>query len=225
MVYLLKVNVLLAVFYGFYRLLFVRDTFFGWRRVALLLLMAAAVLLPALDFSWWVESHEQTANLAEVYREVMLPAVTVVGSGERFPWWNLLTLLYIIGVAVLLARMMWQLVTIVRLASPHPAASVHYLRNASCPFSFFRWIFVNPAAQTEEQLREIMTHETVHVEQWHSADIMLTELMTIMCWLNPFAWLIRQEVRLNLEYLADERVVSAGTERKAYQWAWHTERM
>ena len=33
MVYLLKVNVLLAVFYGFYRLLFTRDTFFVWRRV------------------------------------------------------------------------------------------------------------------------------------------------------------------------------------------------
>ena len=68
MIYLLKVNLVLTVFYGFYRLLFTGDTFFGWRRGTLLLVMIASVLLPAIDISWWVASHESTANLAEVYR-------------------------------------------------------------------------------------------------------------------------------------------------------------
>ena len=96
--------------------------------------------------------------------------------------------------------------------------SLHYLSDATCPFSFFRWIFVNPKAQTEEQLQEIMIHERTHVEQWHSLDILLTELLTAFCWMNPFVWLLRREVRLNLEFLADERVVAAGSERKAYQY-------
>lgn len=222
MIYLLKVNVLLAVFYGFYRLLFARDTFFGWRRAALLMLMAAAVLLPAVDLSSWVASHETTASLSEVYREVMLPTVTVVGDGGRFPWWNLLTLIYIIGVAALAARMAWQLAEIVRLRMSCEQAEgqreFYLINDDTCPFSFFRWIFVNPAAQTEEQLREIMTHETAHVEQWHSVDIILAELLAIVCWPNVFAWLLRQEVRLNLEHLADERVMEAGAERKAYQY-------
>lgn len=228
--YLLKVNVLLAVFYGFYRLLFVHDTFFAWRRSTLLILMTAAVLLPVLDFSWWVASHEHTASLAEIYREVMLPTVTVMGNGSRFPWIRIFTFIYIIGVAGLEARMAWQLWEIIRLRQSSPklcavgegskkaAVSVLYLHDSTCPFSFFRWIFINPTAQTEEQLQEIMTHEQAHVKQWHSLDIVLTELMTIACWPNPFAWLFRREVRMNLEYLADERVVAACTERKAYQY-------
>ncbi|MBR5698480.1 MAG: M56 family metallopeptidase [Prevotella sp.] len=221
MVYLLKVNVLLAVFYGFYRLLFVRDTFFGWRRVALLLMMAAAVLMPLVDISWWVASHEQTASLSEVYREVVLPTVTITGSASRFPWVRLFTLLYISGVLAFSARMMWQLGTLVKLintSSSFQGMSIRLLRDESCPFSFFRWIFVNPEAQTEEQLQEIITHEQAHVEQRHSIDVVLMELLTIACWPNPFVWLMRREVRLNLEYLADERVVEAGSERKAYQY-------
>ena len=221
MVYLLKVNVLLAVFYGFYRLLFVRDTFFGWRRLALLLMMAAAVLLPLVDISWWVASHEQTANLSEVYREVVLPTVTITGSASRFPWVRLFTLLYMSGVLVFSARMMWQLGTIVKLintSSSFAGMRIRLLRDETCPFSFFRWIFVNPEAQTEEQLKEIITHEQAHVEQRHSIDVVLMELLTIACWPNPFVWLMRREVRLNLEYLADERVVEAGSERKAYQY-------
>ena len=221
MVYLLKVNVLLAVFYGFYRLLFVRDTFFGWRRVALLLMMAAAVLMPLVDISWWVASHEQTANLSEVYREVVLPTVTITGSASRFPWVRLFTLLYMSGVLAFSARMMWQLGTLVKLintSSSFQGMSIRFLRDESCPFSFFRWIFVNPEAQTEEQLQEIITHEQAHVEQRHSIDVVLMELLTIACWPNPFVWLMRREVRLNLEYLADERVVEAGSERKAYQY-------
>ena len=220
MVYLLKVNVLLAVFYGFYRLLFTRDTFFVWRRVVLLLMAAAALTIPLADLSWWVASHEQTANLAEVYQEVMLPTVTITGTEARFPWLRLFTLLYMGGVGVLLARLAWQLTTIVRMTRSAELAAdkVFRLKDSTCPFSFFRWIFVNPQAQSEEQLLEIMTHERAHVEQWHSLDIVLMELLAIACWPNPFAWLMRREVRLNLEYLADERVVEAGSERKAYQY-------
>lgn len=220
MVYLLKVNVLLAVFYGFYRLLFTRDTFFVWRRVVLLLMAAAALTIPLADLSWWVASHEQTANLAEVYQEVMLPTVTITGTEARFPWLRLFTLLYMGGVGVLLARLAWQLTTIVRMtrSAEQAADKVFRLKDSTCPFSFFRWIFVNPQAQSEEQLQEIMTHERAHVEQWHSVDIVLMELLTIACWPNPFVWLMRREVRLNLEYLADERVVEAGSERKAYQY-------
>ena len=220
MVYLLKVNVLLAVFYGFYRLLFTRDTFFVWRRVVLLLMAAAALTIPLADLSWWVASHEQTANLAEVYQEVMLPTVTITGTEARFPWLRLFTLLYMCGVGVLLARLAWQLTTIVRMmrSAEQAADKVFRLKDSTCPFSFFRWIFVNPQAQSEEQLQEIMTHERAHVEQWHSLDIVLMELLAILCWMNPFAWLMRREVRLNLEYLADERVVAAGSERKAYQY-------
>lgn len=223
MVYLLKVNVLLAVFYGFYHLLFVRDTFFVWRRITLLLLILAAVIIPTIDIGWWVNSHEQTANLSEIYQEVMLPTVTITGNVNRFPWLRLLSFIYMCGVVVLMLRIAWQIFVIIRMSLREERQLIHgskvyVMTDDASPFSFFNWIFVNPQAQSPEQLHEIMIHEQAHVRQHHSIDILMMELLTVFCWWNPFVWLMRREVRLNLEYLADERVMVSGNERRAYQY-------
>lgn len=223
MFYLLKVNVLLAVFYGFYRLLFVRDTFFVWRRVTLLLLIVSAIIIPMADIGWWVSSHEQTANLSEIYREVMLPTVTITGNVDRFPWMRLFSFVYMGGVVVLMLRIVWQIFVIIRMSMMKERQMIHGLKvfvmtDEASPFSFFNWIFVNPQAQSSEQLRKILIHEQAHVRQCHSIDILLMELLTVFCWWNPFVWLMRREARLNLEYLADERVMASGNERRAYQY-------
>ncbi|MBQ6208332.1 MAG: M56 family metallopeptidase [Prevotella sp.] len=223
MVYLLKVNVLLAIFYGFYRLMFVRDTFFTWRRAVLLLSVLAAVAVPLVDIGWWVSAHPQAANLSEVYREVVLPTVNVTGTAGRFPWLRLFTLLYLGGIVVLAARMVWQVLVIVWMRIMNESRTVDgcevkVLTDDASPFSFFRWVFVNPEMQSSAQLHEILVHEQAHVSQWHSLDILLMELLAVFCWWNPFAWLLRREVRMNLEYLADERVVEVGYGRRAYQY-------
>lgn len=90
-----------------------------------------------------------------------------------------------------------------------------------CPFRtvlFFRWIFMNPAAVKEDEISEILTHEMAHVKQHHSVDVLLAEMVSICCWMNPFAWLLKREVRLNLEFLADRKVMEAGFATKSYQY-------
>ncbi|MBR5656168.1 MAG: M56 family metallopeptidase [Prevotella sp.] len=220
---LLKTNLLLMLFYGFYRLLFVRDTFFKLRRVTLMAMLAAAFVVPLVDIGWWVEEHASTVNLVEAYQEVMLPTVVVTGDMGRFPWMRLCSAIYMIGVAVLLTRVLVQLLAIFRRVRTSERmelmdSEVCRMDDDTSPFSFFKWIFVNPNAQNESQLREIMVHEQTHVRQWHSVDILLMELCSILCWWNPFVWLMRREVRLNLEFLADDHVVTMGSERKSYQY-------
>ena len=63
-----------------------------------------------------------------------------------------------------------------------------------------------------------MTHELAHCRQRHSVDILFTELFAIAFWVNPFVWLLKREVRLNLEYLADNNVLANGTDSKEYQY-------
>lgn len=222
-VYLLKVNVLLAIFYGFYRLMFVRDTFFAWRRIVLMLSVLAAVTIPMVDIGWWVSSHQQTANLSEVYREVVLPTVEVTGTGDRFPWLRLFSIIYIGGIMACAIRMFWQMFTIVKISATHQrqvidGCKVVVMDDDASPFSFFGWIFVNPHAQIDEQLHEILIHELAHVRQLHTIDVVVMELLSVFCWWNPFVWLLRRDVRMNLEYLADERVMKEGNERRTYQY-------
>ena len=47
--YFLKINVAIALFYAFYRLFFYKDTFFTWRRAALLCFFAVSAVYPLLN--------------------------------------------------------------------------------------------------------------------------------------------------------------------------------
>jgi hypothetical protein len=61
-------------------------------------------------------------------------------------------------------------------------------------------------------------HETVHVQQKHTIDVLITEVICILNWYNPFAWLIKKAVRENLEFIADEAVIRKGIDKKNYQY-------
>ena len=77
---------------------------------------------------------------------------------------------------------------------------------------------IKEVRQKEDEKQEILTHEQTHVRQWHSIDVIISEIVNIICWMNPFAWLLKTEIRLNLEYLADHKVMESGTNKKAYQY-------
>ena len=222
--YLVEINIITIFLYGFYRLLFTNDTFFIWRRFMLLNIYLIALLVPFADFSNWISIHEATQNMANKYAETVLSGATSLPSKATVLSWNTILLwIYMSGVCMLLLRFVIQLIGIYRLAKKTEVSTikgikVHIIEKNEGPFSFFQWIFVNPEVRYESQLQEILIHEQCHVEQKHSIDVMLSELFTIVCWFNPFAWLLKREIRLNLEYLADLHVVQVGCDQKSYQY-------
>lgn len=222
-IYLIKINVALMLLYGFYRLTVSRDTFFGLRRLTLWLIYAVALMVPALNLEYWVRDTPTMASMANVYADTFYPVVVVKAQAPSITWMDMLLGIYWAGVAVLSLRLVWQLFSIIRLAvisrkQEVEGITVHLLRGEGSPFSFFRWVFMYPSILEGKQLHEVMVHECTHVSGLHSLDTLFSELFSIACWFNPFAWLMRQEVRMNLEYLADESVLSDGNARKSYQY-------
>ena len=57
LIYMLKVNIGIALFYAFYKLFCCRDTFFQWRRIALLSFLALSFLYPLMDMQAWVKEQ------------------------------------------------------------------------------------------------------------------------------------------------------------------------
>lgn len=224
LLYLVEINIITIFLYGFYRLLFTNDTFFSWRRFMLLNTYLIALLVPFADFGNWIRIHETTQNMASTYAETVLSEATSLPSKATVLSWNTILLwIYMGGVCMFLLRFVIQLIGIYRLAKKTEVSTikgikVHIIEKNESPFSFFRWIFVNPEVRYESQLQEILIHEQCHVEQKHSIDVVLAELFTIVCWFNPFAWLLKREIRLNLEYLADLYVVQVGCDQKSYQY-------
>ena len=222
-IYLIKINVALMLLYGFYRLTVSRDTFFGLRRLTLWLIYAVALMVPALNLEYWVRDTPTMASMANVYADTFYPVVIVKAQAPSITWIDMLLGIYWAGVAVLSLRLVWQLFSIIRLAvisrkQEVEGITVHLLRGEGSPFSFFRWVFMYPSTLEGKQLHEVMVHECTHVSGLHSLDTLFSELFSIACWFNPFAWLMKQEVRMNLEYLADESVLSDGNARKSYQY-------
>lgn len=222
-IYLIKINVALMLLYGFYRLMVSRDTFFGLRRLTLWLIYIVALMVPALSLEYWVRDTPTMAGMAHVYADTFYPVVVVKAQAPSITWIDMLLGIYWAGVAVLSLRLVWQLFSIIRLAvisrkQEVEGITVHLLKGEGSPFSFFRWVFMYPSTLEGKQLHEVMVHECTHVSGLHFLDTLFSELFSIACWFNPFAWLMKQEVRMNLEYLADESVLSDGNARKSYQY-------
>lgn len=228
MLYLLQVNVGLILFYALYKLVCTRDTFFRSRRFILIVSLVLPFILPFIDVREWLEIRDRVIMLTHFDYSAVLPEI-VVGSeaaetGNRvFVLSEWIGYLYLAGVLVLLVRLAVQAFCLYRLIVRMPEKEINGVRvkclnDPSGPFSFFGWIFMNPAAVKEDEISEILTHEMAHVKQHHSVDVFLAEMVSICCWMNPFAWLLKREVRLNLEFLADRKVMEAGFATKSYQY-------
>lgn len=226
--YFLKINVGIALFYAFYRLCFYKDTFFFWRRTALLCFFAVSLLYPLMNIQEWIKANEPMVAMVDLYTTIVLPEQVPDTSQETvIDWTEQITqtagVIYWIVVALLLSRFLIQLGSIIRLRlqcakSKLYGVHVHLLKEKTGPFSFFHWIFIHPDAHTESEISEIITHEETHARQYHSVDVVISELMSIFCWFNPFIWLMKREVRGNLEYMADHRVLKTGHDCKSYQY-------
>lgn len=222
--YLLKLNLALIVLFSFYKLMFSGDTFFALRRATLIGMYLVAMLVPGLNCSYWINKSVGMVSMANEYAAIVLPAVTITpGGGGAIGWETTAMTIYTMVACLFLLRFFWQLVSIVRLrnkcrTTDINGTKVYLLESNEGPFSFFNWIFINPTRHNRQETDEIMTHELAHCRQLHSVDILFTELFAIVFWANPFVWLLKREVRLNLEYLADNNVLAGGTDSKKYQY-------
>ena len=221
--YLLKANVVLALFALAYYGLLRRLTFFTLNRAYLLLALLFAAAYPVLPVPALLPAVPGLAAVA-----VVGPAGRVaVGAAASpgFDWVAAGALLYAVGAGLLLLRLLGQLgsLAVVR-ARSRPAVAlgqpVRVLPGAGGPFSFGRTIYLSEAGLADTaSLPAALRHEQAHVRQYHTLDVLLTQLATALAWLNPAAWLLRRAVLDNLEYLADRAALRTGLDRRAYQYS------
>jgi TonB family protein len=222
LMYFLKVNIAIVLFYLFFRLAFYNDTFWKTRRFYLLFSMLISFVYPFISFAGWLEKQEPMQKIVINYRE--LEGITVTArSASMLIVENILLAVYALVSVVLLGKMLVQLISILRWKWKGEkqllqGTEIISVKETITPFSFFNIIFMNPTLHNEHERNEILTHELTHARQLHSLDVLIAEMLTIICWINPAAWLLRREVRQNLEFLADNSVLESGFDSKNYQY-------
>ncbi len=222
--YIIKFSICLSLVTLFYYLFLRKITFYNWNRWYLLVYPLACFLFPLLDIGWWMEAG--TVDLA-VLKE--LPAMGNWKPGlspetsEPVNYWTYVYILLLAGSAVMLVRIIIQYLSLMQLSKratwlAGEAIKLYAVEDSIIPFSFGRSVYVNPSLHSEEDLKEIIRHEMVHVRQHHTADMMMAELILVLNWFNPFAWMLRHAIRQNLEFIADRQVLTHGVDRRQYQF-------
>lgn len=131
--------------------------------------------------------------------------------------------LYWAGVAAFGLNLLLQVVVLLIRAYSNPVIKdgkfrIIEVKGDKAPCSFGNNIFINPEKYDWDTYNQILMHEKVHIQQGHSFDIMLAELVLVFQWFNPFAWLYRGELENNLEFLTDEAVLDQNSvEKSSYQ--------
>ena len=141
---------------------------------------------------------------------------------EKWNASNILQIVYFIGVIVFIISFIIQFVVLMirrnKLQSIQDGKfKIYKLQDASAPYSFLKWIFINPEMYDYDTYNQIVQHEKIHVSQAHYIDKILAELMVIFFWFNPFVWLQRKVISKNLEFITDAEMLNKGNEREIYQ--------
>ena len=220
--YDLKVAVLLAVFYMFYRLLLARETFHRVNRIVLLLTAVASFVLPLCVITMHETVTVEAVPTIQV-GDMMMNAAPIAEPAT--PWWQiLLPILFIIGMVATLGNTLWSLFRIISLISKsekHPqddGTIICVTGNADmAPFSWMLYIVMN-RSDYEEHNETILAHERGHIRLHHSWDLLLVDTLTAFQWFNPAIWMLRSDLRAIHEYEADGEVLSQGINARQYQY-------
>lgn len=220
LIYLLKASGILILFHAAYEFLLKKETFFRINRAFLLLGFLMALILPSVVITNYIELPATKQLLSA--SQTSLGAVTNPANGG-IDLIQLLQFVFIIGIAILACRFLIQLLSVRKLVRSSRLIRIQGLTLVEipaeiAPFSFFKYIFYNPDQFGDEELQAILEHEKIHCRQWHSLDILFAQLILILLWLNPVSWLYFNNIKQNLEFLADSEATERVASRKTYEY-------
>lgn len=230
-IYILKLSISIAVVYLFYHLALRKLTFYAWNRWYLLGYSFLSFFIAFFNvtplFRNGSLSHSRAMQLVpSIYfysDRISLDETAATIGQSNWSEWNWCLLVVVAGAVSLSIRLIIQYFSFLKIRNKAELLSendtkIYHVEADIIPFSFGNSIFINKNMHSQDEMQEIVHHEFVHVKQKHSIDILLSEMLCIVNWYNPFSWLLKRSIRQNLEFIADSKVLENGLNKKEYQY-------
>lgn len=216
--YLLKVIICSAVLFGYYWLALRNKVFHQYNRFYLLAAVALSLLLPVIKINFWENSTAAKPAVIKVLQavsdgDVYLDNIVV---NQQAPGWTMTdwaTMVYFITSVVMLLLLFQTLFVIYRLLKKYPRQQIGDIALVntdakSTPFSFLNFIFWNRNIDAESATgKQIFKHEVAHIQEKHSYDKLFINMVLTVFWCNPVFWLLRRELNMIHEFIADKKAV------------------
>ncbi len=221
--YLLISAISLIIFYFAFRLIFRNKTRFNQQRFFLVASLIISLLLPLNQFHIYFPSlNSISENIlpGNQFQPGELMGITIIQHPVQlteliFTIWKIITSALILIFISQLLRILWFYRNSRKVSDRN--ITILYSKKVDRPFSFFNLVFMPEHLENTKDAESIIVHESIHSDQFHSADNLLVELAAALMWFNPAVWLLKRSLHLVHEYLADEGTINSGIEMKWYQ--------
>ena len=205
--YFLHVSIAIAVFYLAYLLLFRKEKIFLFNRLYLIVSMIVSFIIPHITF------HKQIV-MPEVVMSIQSTEF-VAASPTALSGFNIqliLKLLFLSGFVFFLSVMIighlkvWWIVH--KSSKDTLYGHMVWIINKNIPpFTYFGKLIIPFEILNSPHLLSVVFHEQIHAKGQHCIDLCLAELLFLFQWFNPFAWLIKNAIKENLEFLTDNETI------------------
>lgn len=226
LIYIGKVAISAGAFYLVFHMLFQNQKQFAFNRIYLPVSLFLSFMIPLITFTTvnYVEPLPVQSSPVPVFTEPFKPTVPEQHQPEYlWEWHHWFFAVYIAGIALFLFRLLLghlkasQIIRESRMQELFKSR-VNISKRDIHPFSFFSKIVLSENTLSHPHLKMIVAHEKIHVKEKHTYDILFTEIFFLFQWFNPFAWLIKDAVKNNLEYKTDHEIAKTNN-IKIYQLA------
>jgi len=217
-IYLLKSASCLALLLFFYHFILEKEKMHTFNRFYLLGGILFSFLAPLATITVQTKN-----NLATNGNPIFIENSTLAIVHESFNYSQLLIGLYLIISAVFLIRFLINFSKIISKTRKnetlkHKKAIFVLVKDKILPHTFWNYIFINKEEYKNGKIEEeLFTHELTHVNQKHTLDVLLIELLQILFWINPLFIFIKKAIQLNHEFLADSTVIQQHKNTLQYQ--------
>ncbi|XWW46884.1 hypothetical protein JYG30_05385 [Fibrella sp. USSR17] len=137
------------------------------------------------------------------------PTINVPEPTSSVPYW---LWLYGAVTSLMLERFIRNLYVLLRQVWTNPIESYYgatlvKLPGNALPYTFLHYLFVSGEVYEQGKIEaELLDHELAHIQQRHSLDVLLVEIVLCTCWFNPLVFWLKRAMQRNHEFLADEAV-------------------
>jgi TonB family protein len=216
--YAIEVNLGLILFYALYRTLLIRDTDFRASRLYLLASLSASLLFPFFSLTSGVQSNA-IPSMGYLLPELIVGEgglkVTAANpsTGTSFSIGAAFATVYLVITTLFLTYFLYQLIRLALFLRQSPSKTIEGISiietSKHIPsFSFFNWIVIGQMELLNANEKEqILKHEMAHARQWHTADLVLVNVIRIFFWFNPIIWLYKYSLQQLHEFEADSRSI------------------
>ncbi len=222
LVYFLKVIALQTILFGLYWLISRKSSSFHFNRYFLLSILIVPFFIPFLRIQLDIFSTQLNpiAAFEPLYIiDQSLPGVVLNGGqaiSTELSWWIILIpVIYLMVAIPFTIKFIIDYIRIHNLGKRSTKQEVSpkgyqllYVHSKILSFSFLNKIFLSDLFPLKPQEKNaIITHEEYHLSEKHTIDIIIAELIRILCWFNPVIIQIQKNMKETHEYLADRHTI------------------